>query len=78
MLKKILHHYNGYFATYYIRDAEKEKYIGIVEDHNSQVKTRYFVGWKFENNTFYPGTHQSGKTKMFYTFEDALNYIKED
>lgn len=77
MIKKIPYHYNGYFRTFYIYDTEKGKYIGIVEDHCSQVKTQYFVGWKFENNTFYPGTHQSGKTAMFNSFEDALKYIQE-
>ncbi len=78
MLKPIFNRRNTYFKTYYIYDTDEDKYVGIVEDHDNRVVERYFVGWKFRENTFIPNTNQSGKTKEFYTFEDAINYTQED
>lgn len=69
---------NAYFDTYYIRDTEKDKYIGIIENHCRGVKKEYFVGWKFKDNKFIPNTFQSGKTETFDTYEKALNYIQEE
>lgn len=78
MLRQDYNRRNAYFATYHIYDTEKKKYVGIIEDHDRGVKHRYFVGWKFENNTFLPGSFQPGKTKSFYTYAAALEYIQED
>lgn len=78
MLRQDFNRRNAYFATYHIYDTENKKYIGIIEHHDRGVKTPYFVGWKFKNNKFIPGTFQSGKTKMFDTYNDALTYIQED
>lgn len=78
MLRQDFNRRNAYFATYHIYDTETKKYIGIIEDHDRGVKRRYFVGWKFPNNKFVPETFQRGKTKTFYTYDDALEYIKED
>lgn len=78
MLRQDYNRRNAYFTTYHIYDTKKGQYIGIIEDHDRQVKTRYFIGWKFENNKFIPNTYQAGKTKMFHTYEEALNYIQED
>lgn len=78
MLKPILNRRGLYFTTYYIHDAEAHKYVGIVEDHDTAVRQRYFIGWKFPQNTFYPNTNQRGRTKMFDTFEDAIKYTQED
>ena len=78
MLKPISNRRGLYFATYYIYDTEAHKYVGQVEDRDNRVVERYFVAWKFRNNTFIPNSNQSGKTKEFYTFEDAINYTKED
>lgn len=78
MFRQDFNRRNAYFATYYIYDTEKQKYIGIIEDHDRGVKTRYFVGWKFENNKFISNTHKCGKTKTFNTYGDALAYIQED
>ena len=78
MLKPIFNRRNTYFKTYYIYDTEADKYVGIVEDHDSGVVERYFVGWKFRDNTFTPLTNKSGKTKEFDTFEDAIKYTQED
>jgi hypothetical protein len=69
---------NAYFDTYYIRDTEKDKYIGIIENHCRGVEKEYFVGWKFKNNEFIPNTFQLGKTGTFDTYEKALNYIQEE
>ena len=77
MLKKIFNRGNAYFDTYYIRDTEKDKYIGIIEDHCRGVTKRYFVGWKFKDNNYIPNTNQSGKTKTCDTYEEALEYIQE-
>lgn len=76
MLRKDFNRGNAYFDTYYIWDTEKDNYIGIIEDHCRGVKRQYFVGWKFENNTFIPNTYQHGKTKSFYTYDEALSYIQ--
>lgn len=78
MLRQDFNRQNAYFTTYHIYDTEKQKYIGIIEDHNRHVKRRYFIGWKFQNNNFIPGTFQPGKTKMLDTYDDALTYIQED
>lgn len=78
MLRQDYNRHNAYFTTYHIYDTENKKYVGIIEDHARGVKQRYFVGWKFENNKFIPGTFQAGKTKTFYTYDDALKYIQED
>lgn len=78
MIRQDYNRRNAYFATYHIYDTEKGHYIGIIEYHDRQVKRRYFVGWKFENNKFIPNTYQTGKTRSFYTYEEALNYIQED
>ena len=69
---------NTYFDTYYIRDTEKDKYIGIIENHCRGVKKEYFVAWKFKDNEFIPNTFQSGKTETFDTYDEALNYIQEE
>lgn len=76
MLRKDFKKGNAYFDTYYIRDTEKDKYIGIIEHHCRGVVSEYFVGWKFKDNKFIPNTHQTGKTESFDTYEDALNYIQ--
>lgn len=78
MLEKIFNKGNAYFDTYYIYDNEKKLYVGIIEDHCRGVKERYFVGWKFKNNEFIPGTFQPGKTESFKKYEEALEYVKED
>lgn len=78
MLEKRFNRGNAYFDTYYIYDNENNKFIGIIEDHCRGVLERYFVGWKFENNTYIPDTHQSCKTKSVDTYEEALIYIQED
>lgn len=78
MLRQDFNRSNAFFTTYHIYDTEKNKYIGIIEDHNRGVTHQYFIGWKFENNTFIPGTFQHGKTKMFDTYAEALQYIQED
>lgn len=31
-----------------------------------------------QDYNFIPNTYQAGKTKMFNTYEEALNYIQED
>lgn len=68
---------NAYFDTYYIRDTEHDKYIGIIEDHCRVVESRYFIGWKFKDNRFIPNTNQHGKSAFFNTYGQALNYIQE-
>ena len=78
MLRKDYRSSNAFIDTYYIFDTEKDHYVGIVEDHHRGVITPYFIGWKFENNHFIPKTHQCGKTKMFNTYEEALDYAQED
>lgn len=78
MLRQDYNRQNAYFTTYHVYDTEKKKYVGIIEDHDRGVKHRYFVGWKFENNTFLPGSFQPGKTKSFDTYAAALEYIQED
>lgn len=78
MLDKRFNCGNAYFDTYYIRDTEKDKFVGIIEDHCRGVAERYFVGWKFNNNRYIPHTHQQGKSKPFDTYEEALSYIQED
>ena len=77
MLRKDFNRRNPYFTSYYIFDTEKGHYIGIIEDHDRQVKHRYFIGWKFENNKFFPNSYRKGKTKMFYSYDEALQYIQE-
>lgn len=76
MLRSDLIHRGIYFDTFYIFDTEKGHYIGVIEDHDRQVKHRYFVGWKFKDNHFKPHTNQPGKTKDFYNFAEALEYIQ--
>ena len=78
MLEKRFNSGNAYFDTYYIRNTETDKYIGIIEDHCRGVAERYFVGWKFKDNKYIPNTHQQGKSKMFNTYEEALDYIQEE
>lgn len=78
MLRKEFNRKNQFFTTYYIYDTDKQKYIGIIEDHDRGVKHRYFIGWKFQNNEFVPNTQQQGKTKTFYNYDDALTYIQGD
>jgi hypothetical protein len=78
MLEKRFHKGNTYFDTYYIRDTKNDKFVGIIEDHCIGVAEQYFIGWKFKDNKFIPNMHQEGKTKMFDTYEEALNYIQED
>ena len=75
MLQEILMSRDTFFNTYYIYDEENRKYIGILEHHNRQVKTNYFIGWHFENEEFIPRSNQAGKTKMFYNKAEAINYI---
>ena len=58
-------------------DAENRNFVGIIEDHCRHVAERYFVGWKFENNRFFPMGHQLGKSKTCDTYEEALRYIQE-
>lgn len=77
MLKKQFIKGNAYFDTYYIKDTTRDKYVGIIEDHCRKVNGRYFIGWKFRNNTYIPGIHQQGKSGMFDTYEEALSYIQE-
>lgn len=70
---------NAYFDTYYIRDTEKNKYIGIIENHCRGVKKPYFVGWNFKGNKFIPTwTFQPCKTETFDTYDEALNYIQTE
>ena len=78
MLREDYNRSNYYFTTYHIYDTEKGKYVGIIEDHYRGVAQRYFIGWKFENNNFIPGTYQHGKTKLFNTYAAAIEYIQED
>ena len=69
---------NAYFDTYYIRDTEKDKYIGIIENHCRGVKKQYFVGWNFKNKNYIPyiTKYQPCKTETFDTYDEALNYIQ--
>lgn len=76
MLQKVFIKQNPYFDTYYIKDTEKDQYVGIIECHCRHVAERYFIGWKFPNNHFIPSV-SLGKTAMFDTYEEALNYIQE-
>lgn len=78
MLEKRFNRGNAYFDTYYIRDTENDKFIGIIEDHCRGVKRRYFVGWKFKNNHFTMFPNECGKTKTCNTYEEALEYIQEN
>jgi hypothetical protein len=78
MLKKDYIKGNAYFDTYYVRNPETHQYVGIIEDHCRGVAARYFIGWKFKDNTYIPGTHRPAKTEMFDTYEDALQYIQEE
>lgn len=78
MLRKDFNRGNAFFDTYHIFDTEQDKYIGIIEDHHRSVTEPYFIGWKFKDNHFIPNTFQTGKTKMFDTYEEALAYIQED
>ena len=78
MLEKIRNRGNAYFDTYYMYSPTERKYIGIIEDHCRGVVERYFIGCKFKDNTFLPTAHRPGKTAMFDTYEEALNYIQEE
>lgn len=60
---------NRYFDVYHI--YENGHLLGIFEDHCRDVKERYFIGWKLDKPI---GVNRTGKTKMFSTKEDAINY----
>lgn len=77
MLQKRFNRGNAYFDSYDIWDTEKEHFVGVVEDHCRDVVERYFVGWKFQDNLYIPGRPRPAKTKMFDTYEEALDYIQE-
>ena len=75
--KKIYKKGNMYFDTYYIYDEVNGCYVGILEDHRSQVKNQYFVGWHYEGN-FAPDSFQPGKTNYFRKEEAAMAYITDN
>lgn len=77
MLEKRFNRRNLYIDTYHVYDTERKEFVGVIEDHCRDVSKRYFIGWKFEDNRFIPGSFQSGKTKMCDTYEEALEYIQE-
>lgn len=63
---------NGYFSTINVFNNYGEK-IGLVEYHYN-CKNPYYVGWRFEEKI---GGMQTGKTKLFNSLEDAINYSIE-
>lgn len=77
MFKKIYRSSTPFFNTYHIYDTVKQHFVGILEDHSRGVKQRYFIGWRFPNGHYIPGSHQTGKTAMFDTEEEAIKYIVE-
>jgi len=64
MLRKDYNRGNAYFDTYHIFDTDKGHYIGIIENHCRGVKNNYFVGWRFKDHKFIPGTYQADIHKV--------------
>ena len=77
MLKAIYRSDNGFIRTYFIYNAEKHEFLGLVECHY-RCKNDYYIGWKFKDNHFIPDTHQTGKTKMCDTWDEAVDFVQED
>ena len=61
---------NQYFTTYTVFDGRDK--IGLLEDHHTGVKNRYYVAWHLYDN---PGPNQAGNTKMFYSKDEAIQWI---
>lgn len=75
MLRKDYRGGNAYFDTYYIYDTEKQRCVGIVEEHCRGVREKYFVGWKFPGNHYHGFPNEAGKTATFRSYDDAVSYI---
>ena len=75
-MKKVFNRHNRYFATFLIYDEEAEKFIGILEHHDTDVKREYYVGWRPDIGVYFPDSeNQKGISEMFYTEEEAMEYI---
>ncbi len=61
---------NKYFATYTVYDGRDK--IGLLEDHHTGVKNPYYIAWHLYGN---PGPNQAGNTKMFYSKDEAIQWI---
>lgn len=66
-MKMRLNRRGMYFDTYHIYD-ENEIKVGIIEDHNRDVKSQYFVGWKLTPSG------STWETEVFDTIDEAIIY----
>lgn len=74
-ITKVYKKQNHYFTTYWIYDNEKKTYIGVLEDHHTDVKSRYFIGWHFKSGRYIPNTYQPAETALFETEAAAIDFI---
>ena len=75
-MKKIFNRRNRYFATFHVYDEEADKFIGILEHHDTDVKQEYYIGWRPAIGEFFPNLeNQKGITEMFYAEDEAIEYI---
>lgn len=63
---------NEYFATYDCFNENGEK-IGIIEEHDANIKIPYFVAWTNPSKAKY-----GWETKSFKTREEAIKHIEEN